>query len=134
VPFDLALSEHGDLIFSANRDLLGVSGQGLVEQRIRTRLKIPRGGWIFDPDGNLGSQLHMLSGKSFDDAQARANALVREGLRGMDDVTVNDVTVEAANHGITVYVAYGYVEGETIDTTADVTIAGALAIEVPQGG
>jgi hypothetical protein len=44
--YDLAISEHGDLILAGNRDLGGVSGVDLLNQRIQTRLRLHRGSWF----------------------------------------------------------------------------------------
>lgn len=92
--WDLAISEHGDLIFAGNRDLAGVSGSDLIEQRMRLRLKLHRGSWVYDADGNLGSNLWRLIGMRPQDANAAVNALVREALRPMaNEINVADVKV-----------------------------------------
>lgn len=93
MPFDLALSPNGDLIIAGNRDLLGVSGTALIEQRIRVRLRMMRGQWQYDPSGNLGSQLFTLAGKSPEIVQSHAPAYVREALRDMEEIQIDDVSV-----------------------------------------
>jgi hypothetical protein len=96
--WDLAISEHGDLIFSANRDLAGISGTDLIDQRIGIRLRLQRASWIYDDDGSLGSNLHTLIGLSPADAQATANALVREALREMDDeISIAEIRYDLIN-------------------------------------
>jgi|SRR5215467_2222375 len=88
--YDLALSPHGDLIFGGNRDFAGVSGTDLVNQRITIRLVTHRGAWFYDPDGTLGSDLYQMAGKS-PDAALEIDARVRDALREMDDIEIQDI-------------------------------------------
>lgn len=118
MPYDLALSEHGDLIFSASRDLQGVSGIALVEQRIRLRLRIPRGQWQFDADGNLGSQLFTLTGQSMDAATSHAQIYVREALRDMNEIIVDDVLVSGSSDGRSLEIHVKYHVSEDDGSTA----------------
>jgi phage gp46-like protein len=104
--FDLAISEHGDLIMTAHRDLAGISGSGLVEQRMRIRMMLHRGEWIFDSTASLGSQLHTLSGMPSDQASRYASAYVREALKDMEEISVEDVQVITTSHDITLVVHY----------------------------
>jgi phage baseplate assembly protein W len=104
--WDLALSEHGDLIFAANRDLAGISGIDLIEQRMRIRMVVHRGSWVYDTDQTLGSNLRRLIGMSPEQAASTAPALVREALRAMDEITVDDVNVQATDRDITLIVLY----------------------------
>lgn len=135
MPYDLALSEYGDLMFSASRDLLGVSGQALVEQRIRIRLKIPKASWIYDDDRTLGSFLHQLGGTPLDQATEQATTLVREALRAMEDVIVDHVDVEKDGNTGRLTVFYNFSDTETIDTTNDADVLSAqLSFEIPEGG
>ena len=131
MPFDLLLSENGDLVFSATRDLQGIAGIGQVNQRIRTRLKIPRGSWIYDDDGTLGSQLYNLTITNPLEAQARAEAYVREALRPAEDISVDHVELEQDVRGFTVNVFYRLV-GES-DEFSDAGI-GPLTLTIPLGG
>src|SRR4051794_13029946 len=91
MPYDLLISENGDLVFSAIRDLQGIAGIGQINQRVRMRLKIPLGSWIYDDDGTLGSNLYTLSGVNPVEAQSRAEAYVREALRPMTEISVDSV-------------------------------------------
>lgn len=132
MPYDIAISEHGDLILAANRDYAGVSGQALIEQRIRLRLRITRESWVFDQ--NLGSRLHTQAGSSPEEISARAEAIVREALRDMPDVTVEGVIVEIeSSHVIVVHVQYTAVES-VFGNASDVTSQGTLSVTVPLGG
>lgn len=91
MPYDLAISEHGDLIVTAHRDLAGISGKALIEQRIKLRLRLHRGQWSLDRDGTLGSQLFTVFGEPDSTARAHAIAFVREALRDMNEISVQDV-------------------------------------------
>jgi archaellin len=88
--YDLALSPHGDLIFAGNRDFAGVSGIDLVNQRITIRLTTHRGTWFYDLDGTLGSDLYQTAGKS-PDAALEIDARVRDALREMDDIDIQNI-------------------------------------------
>jgi hypothetical protein len=102
--WDLGLSEHGDLMFSGNRDLAGISGINLIEQRMKIRMRVERGGWIYDTDKTFGSNLHRLVGLSADQVASQLTPLVNEALRGMnDEISVDLVWPEfIAADGVTV--------------------------------
>lgn len=104
--WDLAISEHGDFIFNANRDLAGVSGTDLIEQRMKIRMRLMRGSWTYDEAGTLGSNLRSLVGMAPDRAATVAPALVREALRPMDEIVVDDVRVDTTSRDITLVVSY----------------------------
>lgn len=124
--FDLALAANGDLVFAANRDLAGVSGIDLIEQRIKLRLKLRRGTWLYDPERTLGSQLFRLSGASADEASTALTAYVQEALRPMaSEIVVNEIrhmfddgevregpdeVTAAVNRSLTVIVNYSVVD------------------------
>jgi hypothetical protein len=92
--FDLAINrETGDLIFSPHVDLLGSSGENLLKQRVFIRCKIPRGTWIYDEDGSLGSNLYKISRNLTPAQLGAAAALVREALSSMEDYSIDDVQV-----------------------------------------
>lgn len=130
MPFDLAISENGDLIFSAIRDLQGIGGIGQVNQRVRTRLKIPLASWIYDDEGTLGSQLYTLVSSNPAEAQARAEAYVREALRPMEDVNVDHVELVPESNGFTVNVFYR-LAGSDEFTSVDL---GPLSLSIQPGG
>jgi hypothetical protein len=112
--FDLALSRYGDLIFAANRDFLGISGSPRVEQCIRTRIKIPRGSWVYDLDNRLGSRVHAALSHSIDRAATEIPIFVHEALDDMDEITVGDIqltTDDERNMNLDI--------GYTIDTLPD---------------
>src|SRR5262245_37276854 len=91
--YDLALDRNNDLVFAANKDLLGVSGTAIYDQRIKTRLKIRRGSWVLDLDLSIGSRLDMALGKTADKAMSEIVTLVHEALDHMEDISVVSVEV-----------------------------------------
>lgn len=110
--YDLAISPNNDLIFAANRDLLGVSGYALYEQRIRLRLKIKRGSWVFDVSHTLGSRIDLVLGRTSEQAMSELTAFVHEALADMEDINVARVTLEADPNDTTastVIVKVGYI-------------------------
>lgn len=113
--WDIALSNQGDLIFSASRDIAGISGVDLIKQRIRIRLRLMRGAWIYDDTGTLGSNLHTLLSSTPDKAIQAAPAYTREALRGMDEITVDDVNIGTTDRSASVEVKFSVrvMPGET---------------------
>lgn len=104
--YDIAISENGDLIMTAHRDLAGISGSALIEQRMKLRLRLHRGEWIFDSQQTFGSQLFSLAGLSAGDASKYAAAYVREALRDMPEISVTDVQLVTSQHNIILIVLY----------------------------
>src|ERR1051326_1570440 len=92
--YDLKISQYGDLLFGGNRDLQGTSGLDLIEQRIWLRLKIARGSWVYDEDGTLGSQLFLAMRQPPAQAAAAIPMYVREALREISEIIVDDVVIE----------------------------------------
>jgi hypothetical protein len=104
--YDLALAANGDLIFAANRDFLGVSGTPQIEQRIRMRIKIPRGSWVYDENQRIGSRIHRVLQQAPDRAVIEIPIFVREALDGMSDVSIQDVQVVMDGRSIRVVIDY----------------------------
>lgn len=130
--YDLALSPSGDLIFSGNRDIQGVSGMALIEQRMRTRLRLLRGQWQFDPEGRLGSRLYTLTGKAPDLAAQQAPMFVREALRDMEEIEIDDVLIDTTSRDIQVHVKYHLVGDDENFSAPDINFN--LVVSVPVGG
>lgn len=104
--FDLALSDTNDLIFGPTRDLLGVTGVELDKQRIQVRCKIPRGSFIYDDDGQLGSNL-ILVPRNPGTMQLRvAESYVHEALDDMEGISVQSVDASVSEDGINVDVKF----------------------------
>lgn len=104
--WDLAVADNGDLIISGHRDLMGRSGTDLLEQRMKIRMLAQRGAWALDRNKTFGSNLRRLIGMAPEVAAQSAPALVREALRGMDEIVVDEVQVTYTSNDITVVVFY----------------------------
>jgi len=91
--FDLAISEFNDLLFMGNNDLALVFGNSLIEQRIRLRLKIIRGSWIYDTSKTLGSDLRQILHETQQSAASKVEPIVRQALLPMKDIRVQSVDV-----------------------------------------
>lgn len=125
--FDLALSEEGDLLISGHGDLLGKSGQDLIEQRMLIRLRVQRGAWIYDDNKDFGSNLDRLVGSSTADAGTAAIAFVREALRPMDEISVDGVDVDVDEAGsVTLMVNYRTINLDTNDLSDPRTLVISL--------
>ena len=132
--FDLAISSLGDLIISGYRDLMGKSGQALIEQRMIIRLKIPRGSWVYDDDGSLGSQLYTLTSMTPTQAQAVAPAMVREALREMTEISVDDVRISFDVRSMTIIVYYHIVQTEGAGVQVGFEQVQELSFTIPLTG
>lgn len=97
--WDITLdTETGDWLLGPDRDIEASSGVALLRQNIFTRLKIPRGSFIYDEDGTLGSRLHSAHRMTLPRAIVEIPGMVREALADMTDVAVNDVTVSVSEN------------------------------------
>jgi hypothetical protein len=105
--FDMALAANGDIILSGGRDISGVSGTDLVNQRIRLRLSIQRGTWFYDSEKTLGSNLHNVTGKD-PNASLQIESHVQEALVGMDDIEILQVEQKYADDARSMVVWVGY--------------------------
>lgn len=137
--FDLALSEHNDLIFAANRDLLGVGGVELVEQRIKLRIKMERGSWVYDINQDLGSNVHRALGKVYDLAASEIPTWVRQALEPMEDIQVHEVQMrQPVDNSQLAEIVISYeiltAPGETTDAGDADTDVSELALQIPVEG
>ena len=129
--WDLALL-NGDMVHSASGDWSSISGTDLLNQRISIRCRLHRGEWVYDEDNTLGSQLYSLVGMPPDKAQALAQAYVREALRDMDEINIDNVQVQAlTNRSITAIIFYHVLDdlgggSEQEAEIVDVTIGGTF--------
>lgn len=128
--WDLAISDHGDLILSGHRDLQGRSGSDLIEQRMRLRMMVTRGAWPLDSTKTFGSNLSRLIGMSPQAAAQAAPAFVQEALRGIDEIIVDAVAVEPSDHDLKVNVLYrmqdisqGFVSSEELQLTITLPVS-----------
>ena len=106
MPYDIAISNLGDLILAGNRDLAGITGTALIEQRIRMRLRLHRGAWKYDFEHNLGSQLYTLAGTPAQNAATYCDAYVREALAEMPEITVVEVQSIPTTEDLTLIIVY----------------------------
>jgi hypothetical protein len=108
VPWDLAISQHGDLVFSGGRDWQFVDGEQLMNQRIINRLRIKRGSWIFNRDSTLGSDLDSVLGRASSQQLDNIPHLVSDALDPIkDEINVQSVNVTTDELG-TVFVILSY--------------------------
>jgi len=96
VAWDLQLEgATGDLVFSPAHDYAGVSGEEILRQRISIRCKIPRGTYLYDETGQLGSTLHLIPRSPSVGQIQGAEAAVMEALAPMsDEINIISVDVE----------------------------------------
>jgi hypothetical protein len=93
--FDLALNPAtGDLVFSGNRDIQGISGPNQVAQRIHIRLMVRAGEWIYDKDKSLGSYLPGTLQHARERVLNELPLLIEQALSPMTDVTIQEVEIE----------------------------------------
>jgi hypothetical protein len=105
--YDLALDLNGDLMFGSNRDLLGISGDPHDAQRIKVRLKIPRGEWTLDTEGTLGSRLESVVSRDPLRAREEIPIFVDEALNTMDDIEITGVEIDdVSSSGLSVIVGF----------------------------
>src|SRR5580765_563103 len=124
--WDISIAGNGDLVMAASRDLGGVSGTDLLDQRISLRLRIHRGTWFFDKNGTLGSNLYRILGAA-PQAALEIDAYVREALRPMnDEISVEDIFAEYDDDlkSIVIQVSYMQISGGPGE---DMSLPGGLA-------
>lgn len=129
--YDLAISEHGDLILGANRDLAGVVGIGVTSQRIVIRLRTPRGQWTHDASGSFGSELRVLLRDNSPNTQARAENYILEALSPMSDISVENVEVNRKGRNSEITVHYSPIVSDTelaTDEVDDVVLTASVTI------
>jgi hypothetical protein len=112
--WDMVLSEHGDLIIAGNRDLQGISGIDLVNQRIRMRLRVHRGTWFYDENDTFGSNLYQIIGKA-PASGIQVESYGREALRPMDDISITEIDSEYNEDTKSYTVRVGYQTKELSD-------------------
>lgn len=96
--WDLKLSKYGDLLFAANRDVVTTSGGDLLQQRVFLRLKIARGSWVFDEEGDLGSQLDLALQVQKPEGMLAIPSLVNDALEPIsEEIQLVDVEVRESS-------------------------------------
>lgn len=99
--YDFALDlETGDWLFGGSRDLGGVTGTELDEQRINIRCKIPRGSFTYDEDGTLGSNLYAISRNPTAQQVSEARGLITQALEPMtNEIAIDDIQLRLLEDG-----------------------------------
>ena len=103
---DLAIDNNGDVVFAGNRDLMLVTNEEQIEQRIRMRLLLPQGTYTYDSDEFLGSDISgpdlstilrrtSIDNRVIDDLSLR----VQEALAPIEEIQVSDVQIETSENG-----------------------------------
>lgn len=132
--FDIARDPRtGDWVFSGNRDLLGIGGDAVTLQRINTRLRVPRGEWLYDVDRDFGSRLYLTTRYPITRTLQESAEIVREALDPMVDVKVLSVEADLQeNDEVVLTVNYQTIAmaGEGISSTAPENIS-ALVVPLP---
>jgi hypothetical protein len=106
--FDLKLDTNGDLVFGGNLDLLGATGDQIYEQRVIVRLKIPRGLWVYDINGTLGSQLREIIRNARSYSADRARTYVMDALSPAGDISVREVEITPNESGTRVDITVSF--------------------------
>jgi len=118
VSWDIALDpDTGDFMFSPTRDLIGVSGPQLDTQRIIIRAKIPRGTFMYDSDGTLGSNLHLVSRNPSPTQVADAKTYLLEALDDADGISVQSIDMEVTDNQLIARVKFIPTESLDLDDT-----------------
>lgn len=87
-------SMTGDLVFSPAHDIAGVGGEALLRQRVSMRCKVPRGTYLYDTDGDFGSQLHLVPRSPSPAQIEEARNAVNEALEPMrDEISIRDIVI-----------------------------------------
>lgn len=116
--YDMALDTTGDWLFGPYRDLQGVTGPQLDVQRMMIRCKIPRGTFVYDESGTLGSELHEVLRMGAGGALPAVEAFVNDALEGMEGVVINGVDVKFGSNNRQVIVTVNYVHLPDADESA----------------
>lgn len=129
-------NEVGDLVFTPAHDLAGVGGQALLRQRVSIRCKIPRGTYLYDIDGDLGSTLHLVPRSPSPAQMAEAREAVNTALEPMsDEITVDDVSFSFTdNDQLQINILFSpHATDPDVPTIDDSTEPGyAISVTVPQ--
>ncbi len=84
----------GDWVYTGHRDLMHSDGEDHIYQRIVTRLKIPRGEYLYDTSGSLGSELPETVRGLMDKTLPEVPTIIQEALAPMTDIRVNDIRLD----------------------------------------
>lgn len=88
---DTAIS-NGDFMLDSNGIPISIYGIQEILQRALIRLTVRKGSFIYDT--NLGSDLYELKKTTSTSIKSRALSMVKEALKPMSNVLVDDVSTE----------------------------------------
>ena len=91
---DTAIS-NGDFMLDSNGIPISIYGIQEILQRALIRLTVRKGSFIYDT--NLGSDLYELKKTTSTNIKSRALSMVKEALKPMSNVLVDDVSTEFIN-------------------------------------
>ena len=91
---DTAIS-NGDFMLDSNGIPISIYGIQEILQRVLIRLTVRKGSFIYDT--NLGSDLYKLKKTTSTSIKSRALSMVKEALKPMSNVLVDDVSTEFIN-------------------------------------
>lgn len=91
---DTAIS-NGDFMLDSNGIPISIYGIQEILQRALIRLTVRKGSFIYDT--NLGSDLYELKKTTSTSIKSRALSMVKEALKPMSNVLVDDVSTEFIN-------------------------------------
>jgi phage gp46-like protein len=127
----------GDLVFSPSHDLAGVYGEGLLRQRVSMRCKVPRGSYLYDYDGDFGSDLYLVS-RSPSLAQAGvARAAIMDALQPMaDEIHIDDIDISVTDQNqLQASILFSTIKTDAdnpvIDPSTDVDVD-AISVDIVQ--
>jgi hypothetical protein len=129
-------NEVGDIVFTPAHDIAGVGGEALLRQRVSMRCKIPRGTYLYDTDGDLGSDLHLVPRSPSPAQQEMARAAITEALEPMrDEIVIRDIEITVTEQNqLQVNVVFSPISTDadvpTIDTSSD--DIDAISVTIPQ--
>lgn len=91
---DTAISD-GDFMLDSNGIPISIYGIQEILQRALIRLTVRKGSFIYDT--NLGSDLYKIKKTASTNIKSRALSMVKEALKPMSNVLVDDVSTEFIN-------------------------------------
>lgn len=95
--------ENGDFAVTNFGRPAVIFGDDELMQRIENRLKLPKGSVFLK--GDMGSELHLLENCSESEENHFAEKCVRNALKDMKEIAVENVSVKKQNGGIDITVS-----------------------------
>jgi hypothetical protein len=122
----------GDWVFDGNNDYMGVSGDELIRQRIFIRMKIPRGSFLYDADGILGSRAYQLLRFTVDRTARDLTSVIEEALEGLDEITIQGIDIVPNENNKTIRAVIHYSRNSAdIDSVVPNERSVALTLPLP---